>query len=250
MTDQAANKNATGHTKAGGVTELTPRIVSIFPRDPEAATTGLAWHDGCLYESVSSPTSSAIRRIDLPSGRADYFPAQSEGLAAGITVFEDHLHVRCSRRGRAMVYALPGLDHVHSRNIGAGGHGFAYNGQDIVWSSGEGDLCFHSPDYNPVRSLPVQCRTQAVAGIRELEYGNGKLYASLETGDHIYEISPETGHVERIFDCSDLRRIANPQGSNSVLNGIGYELSHGQLYVTGRHWRYVFALDISGLIVI
>ena len=96
----------------------------------------------------------------------------------------------------------------------------------------------------------MQCSRAELTGFAEIEYGAGKIYGSLSSDDQIYEICPESGQVERIFDCSDLKPIARLKGGDPGLNGIGYEQSHGQLYVTGAAWRYVFALDISGIPVI
>ena len=251
MTEILSNKKKPGHVTGDDIIELKPRIVSIIPHDTTTATQGLAWHDGCLYESASSAQSSTIRRICLPGGDFEEYPALAEGVADGIAVADGQLHLISCQNCRTDAHGLPGLDHIGQQPITMDGHrGLTHDGKQFVLSTDKGELSFHSPEFDSARTLPVQCSRAELTGFAEIEYGAGKIYGSLSSDDQIYEICPESGQVERIFDCSDLKPIARLKGGDPGLNGIGYEQSHGQLYVTGAAWRYVFALDISGIPVI
>ncbi len=251
MIDQQPDEKKSRQSTADGIVELKPRIVSIFPHDTTADTRGLAWYDGFLFESASSSLSSTIRRIGLPGGDFEEYPAVVDGVADGIAVVDGHLHLISSQHCRADAHGLPGLDHVRQRPISVDGHrGLAHDGSEFVLSTEKGELSFHSPEFDFTKTLPVQCSRAELSGFTEIEYGAGKIYGSVSSDENIYEICPNSGLVERIIDCSDLKRIAQLNGSDPGLNGIGYEASHGQLYVTGAAWRYVFALDITGLPVI
>lgn len=251
MTNQQPKNKKPGQSTGNGIVELKPRIVSIFPHDTSAGTRGLAWHDGCLFESASSSLSSTIRRIDLPSGDVEEYPATLDGVADGIAIVDGHLHLISCQHCRADTHGLPGLDHIQQRPIVVDGHqGLAHDGSEFVLSTEKGELSFHSAEFDSTRTLPVHCSRAELTGFTEIEYGAGKIYGGLSSDENIYEICANSGQVERIIDCSDLKRIAQLKGSDPGLNGIGYEQSHGQIYVTGAAWRYVFALDISGIPVV
>ena len=251
MTEQKQKNRKASEAASGGIAELKPRIVSIYPHETVADTRGLAWHGGYLYESASSSRSSVIRRIEVPSGDFEDYPASVDGVAGGIAVADGHLYLICGHHGRAHTHGLPALGHVNQRQVSVDGHrSLAHDGNEFVLSAENGGLSFHSSEFGVTRTLPVQCGGSELTGFLEIEYGAGKIYGSQSSDENIYEICPKSGQVERIIDCSDLKEIAGLNGTDTGMNGIGYERSHGQLYVTGSAWRYVFALDITGIPVI
>lgn len=243
-------KKALFSAKTLGIPTLKPRIVSIIPHDDEAFTQGLAWHDGSLYESTGLATASSLRRINPSDGAIFERFLVPDVWAEGLTILDGKLVQLTWKDGIAIIYGIEDLKRVGEFSISGEGWGLTNDGQQLVMSDGTSQLCFRDAEFAPVKQLTVRYNGLPMQNINDIEFGDGKIYANVLFDDHIYEISAETGHVLRIFDCSELRNIAAPVGDESVLNGIAFEPESGYLFATGKNWRYIFFLDVSGIPVI
>ncbi|WP_242445795.1 glutaminyl-peptide cyclotransferase [Chromatium okenii] len=68
------------------------RVVATFPHDPAAFTQGLVMVNGQLFESIGLYGKSALRRVDLRSGRV----AQETRLAANVFCRRAHRVARAT----------------------------------------------------------------------------------------------------------------------------------------------------------
>ncbi len=112
-------------------------------------------------------------------------------------------------------------------------------------SNGSGALAFRDDQFNVIRSLSVTLNGEPVSQLNELEYANGLVYANVWFKKDIYEISPETGEVLHIVDCSELVETEKPANSNAVLNGIAFQPETGHFFITGKNWTRMFEVIIE-----
>jgi glutamine cyclotransferase len=91
--------------------------------------------------------------------------------------------------------------------------------------------------------------------LNELEVVNGFIWANVFTENYIVKIDPETGKVVKKVDLSsivdaEMKRVSenyvyNYDYLNNVLNGIAYDSSNDDFYVTGKRWNFMFKLKIN-----
>lgn len=243
-------KTALHQLKTSGVPRIKPRIVSILPHDTDAFTQGLAWHDGYLFESTGLATASSLRRIDPSSGEILYKKSVPGVWAEGLTVLNGDLVQLTWKQGIAIVYSADTLERTGQFKLDGEGWGLTNDGQAFVSSDGSNRICFRNADFEPARQVAVRCNFLPLDKINDIEFGDGKIYANVLFDDNIYEFSADSGRVQRIIDCSALKAIAGPTTAESVLNGIAYEPASGYLFTTGKYWRYMFLLDVSGIPVV
>ena len=107
-----------------------------------------------------------------------------------------------------------------------------------------------------LRPLPLALLAMSIAAAcADTASGTGDAVAGVDTsvadgvvppqGLVVYEISPATGDVERIVDCSEVLRLSGRRTVTEVLNGIAYDPERGTFWVTGKHWPTLFELDLT-----
>ncbi|MFP4522024.1 MAG: glutaminyl-peptide cyclotransferase, partial [Fibrobacterota bacterium] len=55
-------------------------------------------------------------------------------------------------------------------------------------------------------------------------------------------ISPLSGEVQYIIDCSLLIAEENTDDPENVLNGIAFDQLSGELLITGKRWRNIYRI--------
>ena len=223
---------------------LTVRVGATYPHDPEAFTQGLLWHQGSLYESVGQYGRSAVRRVDLETGRVEVeqrlpAPVFGEGLA----LLDGELYQLTWHAGRGFRWTVEDL---------ADRPGFTYSGQgwglcaaagDLVRSDGTARLTIHAAgSFEPVRALVVERSGVPQGNLNELECVDGWIYANVWTTEEIVRIDPATGRVTAVIDASGLLTESERRGVD-VLNGIAYYPPNRTFLLTGKYWPKLFEVE-------
>jgi glutaminyl-peptide cyclotransferase len=225
-------------------------VVHEYPHRTDAYTEGLVFSGGQLYESTGRVGHSALRRVNLATGEVlqevtvppPYF---GEGLAQVDTrwlqltwqsqqgfIYDDKL-----RRTGEFRYAGEGW-------------GLTFDGRHVVMSSGSALLRLLDPaDLRPVGRLAVFDGDREVAGLNELEYANGLIYANIWLTDDIAIINGTSGDVVGWLNLAALRDRFTPPPDwdrrEDVLNGIAYDAASGHFFVTGKCWPKLFEISID-----
>ena len=112
-------------------------------------------------------------------------------------------------------------------------------------SDGTSTLRFLDPDtYGVVGTVPVTSSLGSVRLLNELEWVEGEVFANIWYSDRVVRIDPATGDVTGWIDFSGLLDgVAGAEGAD-VLNGIARDPASGQLYVTGKLWPRLFAVEL------
>ena len=223
------------------------RVLDRYPHDRDAFTQGLAFHQGALYESTGLYGRSTLRRIELGSGRVtDSRRLDGALFGEGLTRLGTRLVQLTWKAGVALLYRLDGLRPAGRFRFRGEGWGLTRLGDRLVLSDGSARLRFIDADgFGAAGTLRVTDAGRPVAGLNELETVDGLIYANVYPGDCIARIDPASGRVLGWLDLGGLLPLAERRSSASVANGIAWDAASRSLFVTGKHWPYIYRLDID-----
>jgi len=221
------------------------RVRAVFPHDPKAFTQGLLWRRGHLYESLGLRGRSALREVELESGRvlrevelpADEF---GEGLAEA----EGRLFQLTWQQGIVHVWRLSDFAPQGQMSYRGEGWGLAWDGKRLIQSDGSSTLRFRSPaDFSELGTLRVLRAGRPQAYLNELEFVDGRIYANVWQSDEIVRIDPASGEVDEVFDASGLLSEHESRHAD-VLNGIAWNPDRKVFYITGKLWPSLFEVEL------
>ena len=223
------------------------RVIASHPHDPKAFTQGLLFADGQLYESTGGYGSSALRIVDLASGRVlreRRLPDNRFG--EGLALVAGRLHQLTWKAGVGLLYDASSLAPIGEFRYSSEGWGLAANEESLVMSDGSAELRFLDPaSLTEVRRLQVRDGIEPVTGLNELEYVEGDLYANVWPSDRIAIINPANGQVRGWLDLTGLLPLVFRTPSTDVLNGIAYDAAGKRLFVTGKRWPRLFQIEVA-----
>lgn len=223
------------------------RVIASFPHDPHAFTQGLIFDDGQLIEGTGRYGHSSVRRVDLESGQI----TQETRLAAhlfgeGITHWHDQIIQLTWREGLGLVYDRHTLALIDTFRYDGEGWGLTHDGRHWIMSDGTATLRMLDPDSrHVVGHLTVRDGGRPVERLNELEWIDGEIWANVWQTDRIARINPTTGAVTGWIDLAGLYPVAERPHREAVLNGIAYNATTRQLFVTGKDWPRLYEIDIA-----
>ncbi len=221
------------------------RVLARHPHDPQAFTQGLVWVDGVLYEGTGLYGRSAIRRLDLETGRIEQetrLPPQFFG--EGIAYWQGQLIQLTWREERGLIYDASSLKLVASFAYPGEGWGLTQDGTHWIASDGTETLRFIDPKSRRfIRLLRVHAGDRPISHLNELEWIEGEIWANVWQRDQIIRIDPQDGRVTGILDLSALYPQAERQNPEAVLNGIAYDPQMRRIFVTGKYWPWLYAIQ-------
>ncbi len=225
-------------------------VENTYPHDPEAFTQGLIYADGVLYEGTGLYGESSLRKVELETGtvlKRHDLPAQYFG--EGITALQDTLfqltwtnHVAFTFVERDTFALLEEFPYPWE------GWGLTHDGTHLIASDGSPTLRFLDPHTREVISeIEVLDEGAPVSYLNELEYVQGKIYANVLTQNRIAVIDPSSGSVEAWLDMAGLRDSLAVGRTPGAFNGIAFDEEDVRLFVTGKRWPSLFAVDVPTL---
>jgi len=223
------------------------RVVASYPHDPTAFTQGLVFSDGWLYESTGQYGRSALRRIDLDTGRIEQeFRLADDLFGEGLSVWQGRLVQLTWRERLGIVYDARTFERLETFSYQGEGWGLTQDGRHWIMSDGTDELRFLDPETRQViRRLKVRLGARPVYRLNELEHIEARLWSNVWGSDHLVQIAPETGQVTATLDLSRLYPPDERSSPEAVLNGIAYDPSTGHLFVTGKYWPRLYEILIK-----
>lgn len=222
-------------------------IVNAFPHDSGAYTQGLLAHQGALYESTGHYGASSLRLVDLETGDiVQRKPLPDEVFGEGIAVWDDHIIALTWREKRGFVFDLHTFEITREFSYAGEGWGLTDNGEHLIMSDGTPILRFLDPEsLKETGRLAVTYRGKPLAGLNELEWIEGEIWANVWKSDGVVRIDPDSGVVTGVIDMRPLRTALGPMpGRAEVLNGIAYDRETERIFVTGKYWPKLFEIDV------
>jgi len=235
---------ATAHTKAP---QLDYRVTDSFPHDRAAFTQGLLYHQGFLYESTGLYGKSALRKVEISSGKT--LMRQKLGntyFGEGLALQGNQLVQLTWREKTAFIYHLDNLEEIGRFRYGGEGWGLVFDGSHFILSDGSSLLRFLEPGtFSEIRRLRVTDNGRDVEKLNELEIVEDKLFANILGSDRIARIDLDTGTVDGWLDLSPLRGKGLSWRKAADLNGIAYDAATRRVFVTGKRWPWLFELMLE-----
>lgn len=234
-------------TNSANLPALGYEVVRTLPHDPAAYTQGLLLHEGVFFESTGLYGQSSLRRLEQETGLIQAqveLPPQLFG--EGLALAQGKLYQLTWREGEVRTYRPEDLQLLESRRLEGEGWGLAYDGSSLIQTDGSASLIFRQPeDLAEQRRQQVRAGAHAVAGLNELEYVHGHVFANIYPTDCIAVIDPASGRVRAWLDLHPLAEELRRQAPGAeVSNGIAYDAAANTFYITGKRWPRMFELRI------
>ncbi len=224
----------------------TYEIVNTYPHDRNAYTQGLVFEDGLLYESTGLHRRSSLRKVELKTGNIlKIHKLKNQFFGEGITIYGDKIIQLTWHSNTGFVYDKNSFKLLRKFDYPTEGWGITYDGKHLIMSDGTSTLHFLNPEnFNQIGLVKVYDNNGTVAGINELEYVKGAIYANIWPTNRIAEIDPQTGQIISWIDLTGLLKRRNLKQKVDVLNGIAYDKDNDRLFVTGKLWTNLFEIKL------
>ena len=213
-------------------------LVASYPHDPMAYTQGLFWHEGRLWESTGLTGRSALREVEVETGRTLRETAvEGDYFAEGAVMFGGRIYQLTWQDGVVLTYNPETLEIDERYPLQGEGWGLTTDGKMLYMSDGTAFLTVVDPaeGFTPKRQMNTRQRM-----LNELEWIEGKIWANVYMSNRIVVIDPSSGRVKAFLDMGSLDA---PAGAD-VLNGIAYDPVAGRIFVTGKLWDKVYEIRV------
>lgn len=224
----------------------TARILATYPHDSNAFTQGLFFADGALFESTGRNGESAIREVDLATGKTKReVKLESRYFGEGSTAWGDTILSLTWTHGTGFRWDRKTLRKLGEFSYPGEGWGLTQDGKSLILSDGTPELRFLDPaTFAEQRRITVTYQGRPIRRLNELEYVRGEILANIWHQDLIVRIDPATGVIRGILDLREIAAAVPVRDSEAVLNGIAYDSKTGKLYVTGKNWPSLFEIAL------
>lgn len=229
------------------------RVVRAYPHDPRAFTEGLFYRDGFLYESTGLNGRSAVRKVQLATGRVlQEAKLPSRYFGEGIVAWKDRLLQLTYTTETGLIYDFGSFARRSEFHYPGQGWSLTHDGHRIIMDDGTPEIRFWDPQtLRETGRMTVTENGQPLNYLNELEWVGGKLYANVWHTDRIAIVDTPSGKVTGWIDLTGLlpkaERLGGAEGEEQVLNGIAYDAAGGRLFVTGKYWPRLFQIEVRTL---
>ena len=227
--------------------QLRYTVLNAYPHDERAYTQGLLLYNDTLYESTGIYGQSAVRKLDLKSGRVlQQKELDRKYFGEGLCLLNGLLYQLTWREQTCLVYSGESLEPIAAIPYPGEGWGLTTDGERLLMSNGTNVISFLSPDNLMVQKhLEVYSDCGAVEHLNELELIDGEIWANVYGSDNIVCIDTATGAVTGVINLQNLLPNNLRDSNTDVLNGIARNEKNGNILVTGKYWKKLFEIRVS-----
>ena len=242
---EAAESAPTEQTQTTMAKEYDYRIVARYPHATTSYTQGLEYVDGVMWEGTGQEGESHLQQIDLATGRTTVIASLNDSeFGEGITHHNGAIYQLTWESHKAYKYS-PSGELLTTITYQGEGWGISSDGENLYLSDGSATIRNIDPDtFRTLRSICVSYNGRPLSLINELECVGNRIWANVYTTDSIVEIDPTTGAVVGFVNLAPLRYLLEANPEAEVLNGIAYNPTTGNMYVTGKDWNTIFEIEI------
>jgi glutamine cyclotransferase len=247
IADEGKNNPPYSILKSTKASKSSIKVINTFPHDSKAFTQGLLYYNGYLYESTGLNGKSALRKVNIKSGKVlQEFKLDSKYFAEGITISGRMIYQLTWRSNIVFVYDLLSFKLLKQFSYSGEGWGITSDGKNLFKSNGTAVIDCIDPKYFAVaRKIIVHDGKTAISNLNELEFIRGEIWANVFMENVIVRISPQTGEVLGWVDLSKLYSLLPVNCRVDVLNGIAYDQDNDRIFVTGKFWPKIFEIKLS-----
>lgn len=242
----SSSKSSTAAPQAVEPKYYTYTIEGSYDHPTDRYTQGLLYADGMLWEGTGLNGASALYRTDLKTGRTRRMATlpRSE-FGEGIALLDGKIFQLTWTSNTAHVYDAQTGEKVRDHRYTGEGWGLTTDGKCLYMSDGTARIFRVNPStFNREGSITVTLNGEPVEFINELEWIDGKIWANVYTTESILIINPKNGVVEGVINLAGILPDRERQPQTDVMNGIAYDAATGDIFVTGKLWRYIYQIKI------
>ncbi len=244
--------------KPGPVPVYGYEVVKSYPHDPDAFTQGLLFHNGFLYESTGQEGKSTVRKVEFDTGKVvQKVDLPKTDFGEGLTLFNGQLYNLTWRNGICRVYDVNDLKLIREFTYQGEGWGIANDGTNLYMTDSTHVIRVLNPEtFRSSRMIAVMREDgRPMMNLNELEFVKGELWANIwhsERADilgkpnYIARIDPTNGKIVGWIDLDGISPEDTKRDAENTLNGIAYDAASDRLFVTGKNWRKLYEIKITG----
>lgn len=240
-------------------------VVKAYPHDQNAFTQGLIFHNGFLYESTGQEGKSTVRKVEIETGKVlQKWDLPREDFGEGITLLNGKIYMLTWRGGLGRVFDVNDLKLLKEFSYLGEGWGITTDGTDLIISQGTHVLkAMNAETFATVRTIPVMREDgRPLMQLNELEFVKGEIWANiwhsedpeiLGKPNYIARIEPATGKLTGWIDLAAISPDDQAKSNDrydakaeNTLNGIAYDAAGDRLFVTGKSWKKLYEIKITG----
>jgi glutaminyl-peptide cyclotransferase len=215
-------------------------VLGRLPHPGRGFTQGLIVTGGTVWESTGQYGESALRRYPLGAGEPQACaPLPPELFGEGICRAGGAIWQLTWQERTALRWHPDSLELLATVPYNREGWGICEAGEHLMSSDGSSELVRRDPGtLAPLGIVKVRCEGARVAGLNDLAWAAGRIWANVLGQSGLAGIDPGTGEVTDIVDARRLgeRHWRDPQ---AVLNGIAALPGDGEFLLTGKTWRFL-----------
>lgn len=261
-TQKPSNANV---TKAPPLPVYGYEVVRSYPHDGNAFTQGLFFYNGSLYESTGQEGRSQVRKVDLETGKVTQkWELPKDEFGEGSVALGDKIYVITWQDHTARVLDAKDFKVLNEFTYQGEGWGITTDGTHLIMSQGTHVLKVLDPEtFKQVRTIPVMREDgRPLMKINELEFVKGEIWANiwhsedpdvLGRPNYIARIDPQNGKLTGWIDLAgispdDQARTNSPydEKAENTLNGIAYDPATERIFVTGKQWKKLYEIKVTG----
>jgi glutaminyl-peptide cyclotransferase len=222
-------------------------VLRRLPHPGRGFTQGLVLGDGTVWESTGGYGQSSLRRY--PAGAeqpADSAPLPPELFGEGICRAGPHLWQLTWRERVALRWDAGTLRMLGTISYNREGWGICAADGRVLTSDGTSELVIRDPgSLVPSGVIRVRLSGERVAGLNDLEWSSGRVWANLLGRRYLVGIDPGSGEVTDIVDAKAVME-RHWGDREAVLNGIAAFPGAGEFLLTGKGWRSLYHVRLAG----
>lgn len=226
--------------------QFTVRVIDKKPQPRNNFVQGLEIPDQYLYVGTGGYGSSRLLRYHFEDGSLDKSTRLSRDLfGEGVTVLGDTVYQLTWRNGVMLTYDREQLQPRRTFPLTGEGWGLTNDGSSLIVSNGGKELLYLSPATGKVqRSIIVTEDGRPLTNLNELEWIDGSIWANIWQTDRIVIIDPDSGKVTGNIDLRGLLPATEYRPGTDVLNGIARNPADDSIWVTGKHWPWLYRIEL------
>ncbi len=222
-----------------------PRILARAPHDTTAFTQGLLVDGDRWLESTGLYGQSELREVDRASGAVlRRIRLDSRYFGEGLALHKGRLYQLTWQEGVCFVYDRDTFELIERRPYAGEGWGLAGDGSVLYMSDGSDVIRVMDPqNFTEIRRFRVRGPAGPVAGLNEMAWIEGELWANVFPTKWIVRFAPDDGRVTGFLDLNHLPPPADIHPGQDVLNGIAYDPADRSVWVTGKNWKHLYRIE-------
>jgi glutamine cyclotransferase len=222
-------------------------VLARLPHLGRGFTQGLIADGRAVWESTGQYGQSVLRRYQLGASRDDDCAlVPPELFAEGICRRGDQIWQLTWRERVALRWRADPLTLLEMIPYDREGWGICAAGEFVVTSDGSSELVRRDPrTLQPLSVVGVRCAGRRIGGLNDLDWASGLVWANVIGRPYLAGIDLASGDVVALVDARPAaeRHRGDPE---AVMNGIAALPQAGEFLLTGKSWRSIYHVRLTG----